>query len=123
MIRRSRAGRWAGAVAVLLAVAGCAEQSAMGTIEYTTAAKRAVKLQSPLDEGCHLLPGGAHNVWNYTVDDIRLYANADCVLTRAGDDQSGRVGGESFYLGTQMSVQYTPGQSPWLSYSVVGGGG
>ena len=95
----------------------------MGTIEYTTAAKGVVKLQSPSDEGCHRLPGGARSVRNYTVDDIRLYANADCALTDAGDDQSGRTGGESFYLGTQMSVQFTPGQSPWLSYSVVGGGG
>ncbi|GGS12487.1 hypothetical protein GCM10010269_59670 [Streptomyces humidus] len=81
-----------------------------------------MKIQSPDDDGCHRLPGGAHSVRNYTVDDIRLYVGEDCVLTKAGDDQSGRTGGESFYLGTQMSVPFTPGQSPWLSYSVVGGG-
>ncbi|WP_189712506.1 hypothetical protein [Streptomyces phaeofaciens] len=123
MICRSRTGRRAGAVVLLLAAAGCTEHAAMGTIEYTTPAKREVKIQSPSDEGCHRLPGGAYHVTNYTVDDIRLYANEECVLTEDGKDQSGRIGGESFYLGTQTSVEYTPGQSPWLSYSVVGGGG
>ncbi|MFF5183922.1 hypothetical protein ACFY30_09050 [Streptomyces sp. NPDC000345] len=123
MICRSRAGRRAGAVVLVLAAAGCTEHNAMGTIEYTTPAKRVVKIQSPSDEDCHQMPGGAHQVTNYTVSDIRLYANDDCVLTKAGDDQSGRTGGESFYLGTQMSVEFTPGQTPWRSYSVVGGGG
>ncbi|MCQ9129901.1 hypothetical protein [Streptomyces hilarionis] len=124
MICRSRARRRAGgAVFLLLAVAGCSNGgSALGTVEYTTPAGQVVKIQSPPDDGCHRLPGGARSVRNYTVDDLRLYADANCVLTKAGDDQSGRTGGESFYLGTQMSVPFTPGQTPWRSYSVVGGG-
>ncbi|WP_330349211.1 hypothetical protein [Streptomyces sp. NBC_00582] len=123
MICRSRAGRRAAAVVLVFAVAGCTGHSAVGTIEYTTPGDRVVQIQSPSRDGCHPLPGGAHHVSNYTDDDIRLYANTDCVLTTAGNDQSGRIGGEAFYLGTQMAVEYTPGQSPWLSYSVVGGGG
>ncbi|MFF1543493.1 hypothetical protein [Streptomyces sp. NPDC058291] len=123
MICRSRAVRRAGAVALLLAVAGCSGGSALGTLHYTTPAGRLVQLQSPHDGGCHRLPGGARSVRNETVDDIRLYANKDCVLTKAGKNQSGRTGGESFYLGTQLPVEFTPGQSPWLSFSVVGGGG
>ncbi|MEU5635739.1 hypothetical protein ACIA8I_36780 [Streptomyces rishiriensis] len=122
MICRSRARRRAGGALLLLAVAGCSNGSALGTIQYTTPAGQIVKIQSPDDDGCHRLPGGARSVRNYTVDDIRLYVDEHCVLTKAGDDQSGRTGGESFYLGTQASVAFTPGQSPWLSYSVVGGG-
>ncbi|MFG2573042.1 hypothetical protein [Streptomyces sp. NPDC048481] len=122
MIRRSRARRRAGAVLLLLAVAGCSNGSALGTIEYTGPGGRIVKIQSPSHEGCHRLPGGARSVRNHTLDDIRLYANESCVLTEAGDDQRGRTGGESFYLGTQSSVAFTPGQSLWRSYSVVGGG-
>ncbi|MEU3282656.1 hypothetical protein [Streptomyces antibioticus] len=122
--RRGRTGRRAAAaVVLLLAVAGCTQHPAMGTIEYRTPAEREVTIQSPNEDGCHRFPGGAHHVTNHTVDDIRLYANEDCVLTEAGKDQAGQTGGESFYLGTQMSVEYTPGQTPWLSYSVVGGGG
>ncbi|MGW2621075.1 hypothetical protein [Streptomyces sp. NPDC001500] len=123
MICRSRARRRAGAALfLLLAVAGCSNGSALGTLEYTTSGGQVVKIQSPSDDGCHRLPGGARSVRNYTVDDIRLYADESCVLTKAGDDQSGRTGGESFYLGTQSSVAFTPGQTPWRSYSVVGGG-
>lgn len=110
----------------MLAAAGCSgplPRSAVGTITYTTPAKREVVIQSPSDEGCHLLRGGAYRVVNNTLDDIRLYANAHCVLTPAGYDQSGQTGGESFYLATQTGVGFTPGQSPWLSYYVVGGGG
>ncbi|MDX2824183.1 hypothetical protein PV416_24555 [Streptomyces ipomoeae] len=106
----------------MLTTAGCT-RSAVGTIVYTTPAKQEVVIQSPVAEGCHRLPGGAYRVANYTLDDIRLYANAHCVLTPAGENQSGQIGGESFYLGTQDSVGFTPGQSPWLSYAVVGGDG
>ncbi|WP_416982632.1 hypothetical protein [Streptomyces sp. T028] len=123
MICRSRVGRRAAAAVLVLAVAGCTGHSAVGTIEYTTPEKRVVQIQSPSRDGCHPLPGGARHVVNHTGDDIRLYANTDCVLTAAGNNQSGKIGGDAFYLGTQMSVEYTPGQSPWLSYSVVGGGG
>ncbi|MCQ9177599.1 hypothetical protein KMT30_00725 [Streptomyces sp. IBSBF 2953] len=122
MICRSRARRRAGGVLLLLAVAGCSNGSALGTIQYTTPSGKVVRIQSPDDDGCHRMPGGARSVRNYTVDDIRLYVDQDCVLTKAGEDQSGRTGGESFYLGTQTSVAFTPGQSLWRSYSVVGGG-
>lgn len=121
MISRSRVGRRAGAVVLLLAAGGCA-QPALGTLVYTTPAKREVTIQTPADDGCHRLPGGAYRVTNHTVDDVRLYTKGDCVLTQAGEDQSGRTGGESYYLATQTSVPFTPGQSPWLSYAVVGGG-
>lgn len=121
MICRRHAGRRAGAIVLMLAVAGCTD-SAMGTIVYTTPAKRKVVIQSPPGEGCHRFPGGAYNATNYTLDDIRLYTNEHCVLTSAGKDQSGRTGGESLYLATQTSVNFAPGQSPWLSYYVVGGG-
>ncbi|CAM5502686.1 hypothetical protein [Streptomyces aurantiogriseus] len=122
MICRRPTGRRAGAVVLLLAAAGCSG-SATGTIVYTTPADKEVTIQSPADDKCHRLPGGARHVTNHTVDDIRLYANERCVLTSAGENQSGRIGGESFYLGTQLSVAHTPGQSPWLSYRVIGGGG
>ena len=120
MICRRHVGRWAGAVVLLLAAAGCSD-SAMGQIVYTTPAKRKVAIQSPAVEACHRLPGGAYTVDNYTLYDIRLYTNADCVLTPAGQDQSGQIGGESFYLATQASVAFTRGQSPWLSYYVIPG--
>ncbi|MFF4350622.1 hypothetical protein [Streptomyces sp. NPDC001530] len=122
MICRRQAGIRAGAVVLMLAAAGCTH-SAMGTIVYTTPAKREVVIQSPAGNACHRLPGGAYRVVNYTLYDIRLYTNADCVLTSAGKDQSGQTGGESFYLATQSSVGFTPGQSPWLSYYVVPGSG
>ncbi|MFF4501437.1 hypothetical protein [Streptomyces sp. NPDC001401] len=120
MICRRRVGRRAGAIVLMLAAAGCSD-SAMGQIVYTTPAKREVVIQSTPVTGCHRLPGGAYRVVNYTQYDIRLYTNARCVLTSAGQDQSGRVGGQSFYLATQTSVAFTPGQSPWLSYYVVPG--
>ncbi|MER6422868.1 hypothetical protein [Streptomyces sp. NPDC001137] len=120
MICRRHVGRGAGAVVLLLAAAGCSD-SAMGQLVYTTPAKRKVAIQSPAVEACHRLPGGAYSVDNYTLYDIRLYTNADCVLTPAGQDQRGQIGGESFYLATQASVAFTPGQSPWLSYYVIPG--
>ncbi|MEU6255775.1 hypothetical protein [Streptomyces sp. NPDC047043] len=120
MICRRHVGRRAGVLVLLLAAAGCSD-SAMGPIVYTTPAKREVKIQSPAVDACHRLPGGAYRVVNHTLYDIRLFTNAACVLTPAGQDQSGQVGGESFYLATQATVGFTPGQSPWLSYYVVPG--
>ncbi|GLF95871.1 hypothetical protein [Streptomyces yaizuensis] len=108
--RLARAGGAALLAVATAAVAGCSGlgRTAVGTVEYETAAHRHVQVNSPLVTGCHAVETpGAVRVLNNTLVDMIMYPTGDC----SGD--------ASIYVPTTTSDVVAPGAGVWRTYSFV----
>ncbi|QIQ05303.1 hypothetical protein [Streptomyces liangshanensis] len=105
-----RLGIAAGAVLLTFAVAGCSGlgRTSVGTIVYESGNKREVQESNPRVTGCHrLVPGGAVDLTNRTLVDMKMYRTPDC---------SGKY---AQYIATTLNDVIAPGATPWRSYRFV----
>ncbi|WP_202533518.1 hypothetical protein [Streptomyces sp. SID3212] len=105
-----RLGIAAGAVLLTFAVAGCSGlgRTSVGTIVYESQNRHEVQVSNPLVTGCHrLVPGGAVDLTNRTLVDMRMYLTPDC------------SGKSTTYIATTLSDVIAPGAAPWRSYTFV----
>ncbi|MER6911317.1 hypothetical protein ABT354_06565 [Streptomyces sp. NPDC000594] len=97
-------------VAAVATIAGCSGlgRTAVGTVEYETAAHRHVQINSPRVTGCHAVESpGAVRVLNNTLVDMIMYPTGDC------------SGKGSIYVPTTTSNVVAPGAGIWRTYSFV----
>jgi hypothetical protein len=113
--RRPGTGIRAGALFLMLAIAGCSDMTpqALGTLIYTTVDNKVIQITNPSVDGCHRLgPVGAKSIANNTLNDVILHTGPDCQDLKDAN---------SYYLATQTSNPSVPSQVPWRSFTVVGG--